>query len=437
MRLERPREGSAPRALSLIPPLRECTNNNGKDREKNMGTRRGKPGPRPTLRSFTEDEFWEAKQNLSFTTLRGYRGDFRRVICPTLGEMRLNDIGRAEVQRMVNSAPSRKAARSAKGTLSSILTLAVDMGLIATNPAFGRYTLPREDVEAESPLGVWLTEWSQIKKVLEAARAWDNGGEIERACLAGYGFGLRKAEILGLNGEDFDLESKTLSVRRNYTRWEDGAQLHALKTKRSKRDLPIMRQIAERLQELEIGSGPFVTYLGKRSNPSTIAKHFAQFTKKSGLPHVTLATMRPSFASAALNSGMDIVNIRDWLGRTACTTTLGYCHETAEALRADSDRLSKAMESEDPAVMLPEPLIRFLTGRAEGLSDEERIMAAMLADPQISFARFNEQTGMSVSTLKRRVAAMQKCGFIARVGSRKDGLWAVFPALSNRYNPAA
>lgn len=169
------------------------------------------------MRSFTEDEFWEAKQNLSFTTLRGYRGDFRRVICPTLGEMRLNDIGRAEVQRMVNSAPSRKAARSAKGTLSSILTLAVDMGLIATNPAFGRYTLPREDVEAESPLGVWLTEWSQIKKVLEAARAWDNGGEIERACLAGYGFGLRKAEILGLNGEDFDLESKTLSVRRNYT----------------------------------------------------------------------------------------------------------------------------------------------------------------------------------------------------------------------------
>ena len=198
-----------------------------------------------------------------------------------------------------------------------------------------------------------------------------------------------------------------------------------------------MRQIAERLQELEIGSGPFVTYLGKRSNPSTIAKHFAQFTKKSGLPHVTLATMRPSFASAALNSGMDIVNIRDWLGHTACTTTLGYCHETAEALRADSDRLSKAMESEDPAVMLPEPLIRFLTGRAEGLSDEERIMAAMLADPQISFARLNEQTGMSVSTLKRRVAAMQKCGLIARVGSRKDGLWAVFPALSNRYNPAA
>lgn len=402
---------------------------------------RGPCRPAPTLSEFLEQEYWPAKQGLSFTTLRGYRGDVRRVIAPALGDMPIDEIGHREIQAMLNTAPSRKAAKHARGTLSSALSLAVDLGAIESNPALGSFTLPTRVPREDHPLGEWLTDWGEINRVLDAARERDPGGEIERICLAGLGFGLRKGEILGLDGGDFDLEGRVLHVRRSYTRWKDEAAIHDLKTKESRRDIPILEPIAKRLMQLDIDDGPFVTYNGHRSNPSSAAKHFRAFRNAAGLPEVTMASMRHSFATAALHSGMDVKNVQAWLGHTDPSTTLrNYCHSDLSALQEASAALSaklQAAASENPPgkpEKAPAALEVSLKG-AEG--DAGRIMELMLRRPDITREELADELGTSLSTVKRRLSDLERRGAIARVGGRKGGLWAVFPALLNRYRPAA
>lgn len=443
------------------------------ERNASLGT-----GPAITLSEFVERDYWPAKQGLSQTTLRGYRGDLKRVVLPALGEKPIAEIGHREIQAMLNTAPSRKAAKHARGTLSSVLSLAVELDAVEANAALGRFTLPAAAPKEEHPLGTWLTGWDEINRILDAAHEYDPGGEIERICIAGLGFGLRKGEILGLDGEDFDLEGRVLHVRRNFTRWKESAAIHDLKTRESRRDIPILAPIAERLERLHIQPGPFVTYNGARSNPSTAAKHFATFRDRMQLPGVTMASMRHSFATAALHSGMDVKNVQAWLGHTDASTTLrNYAHSNLSTLQAAAveldEKLCGTMRSEGatgascdasraamraPAAYIPigvpdgdgladsgaMPAADPLCALCESLkrSDElpRRMMGCMLERPDITREELACALGLSLSTCKRRLADLQGEGLIARVGGKRDGMWAVFPALlgkSNRYCPAA
>ncbi len=429
-------------------------------------------GPIVTLAQFLERDYWPAKAGLSQTTLRGYRGDLNRVVLPVLGDMPIDEIGHREIQRMLNTAPSRKGAKHARGTLSSVLSLAVELELVDSNAALGRFTLPAAAPREDHPLGEWLSGWDEINKILDAARAYDPGGEIERICIAGLGFGLRKGEILGLNGEDIDLAGRVLHVRRNYTRWKDAAAIHDLKTKESRRDIPILEPIARRLARLKIEPGPFITWNGERSNPSTAAKHFRTFRDRMQLPGVTMASMRHSFATAALHSGMDVKNVQAWLGHTDASTTLrNYAHSNLSTLQAAALELDEKLGCGEGAVKaaqkppaaavapkaerrvaVPEPAVlagpEGPTNPLDGLilslkaSDElpDRIVGCMLECPTITREELAGELGLSLSTCKRRLADLQRQGLIARVGGKREGLWAVFPALlkkSNRYCPAA
>ena len=437
-------------------------------------------GQRPaiTLSDFVERDYWPAKQGLSQTTLRGYRGDLKRVVLPALGEMPIADIGHREIQAMLNTAPSRKAAKHARGTLSSVLSLAVELEAVQSNAALGRFTLPVAVPKEEHPLGTWLTGWDEINRILDAAHEYDPGGEIERICIAGLGFGLRKGEILGLNGEDFDLDGRILHVRRNFTRWKESAAIHDLKTRESRRDIPILEPIAKRLERLGIRPGPFVTYKDERSNPSTAAKHFATFRDRMQLPGVTMASMRHSFATAALHSGMDVKNVQAWLGHTDASTTLrNYAHSNLETLQAAAAELdvklcgTRRVETQQPASREtgriavrdsataaatgershgaredagPAAVPDALGGLCESLKGAEdlpsRMMGCMIERPDITREELACALGLSLSTCKRRLADLQEQGLIARVGGKRDGRWAAFPALlgkSDRYCPAA
>ena len=386
------------------------------------------------LDAFIEEEFWPAKEGLSFTTLRGYRGDVRRVISPALGHMPILAIGHREVQQMLNSAPTRKAAKAAKGTLSSILSLAVDYGLLGSNPVIGRYTLPRSEGSEASAFAQGPSDWAEINCVLDSAREYDAGGEIERICLAGLGFGLRKGEILGLDMEDFDLSSGILSVRRNYTRWYDGAAIHDLKTKESKRDIPVPDFIGRRLRQLKLTPGAFVTYQGHRSHPSTASKHFAKFREEYGLKGLTIASMRHSFATAALHSGVDVKNVQAWLGHTDAATTLrNYCHSSIDELKKAKDQIDASIDG----LTAENRAVNQIMSQKASENEAEQIVEKLLWNPELSQKQLADALGMSLSTVKRRMADLEKREAIMRVGGRKTGKWAVFPSNLNRYELAA
>ena len=405
-----------------------------------------------TLNQFLEETFWPDKANLRFLTLRGYHAHVRRFIAPILGDMPLSEINYSAIQQMLNECPTQKAAKDAKGTLSSILGHAVKLQLIPANPALATYILPDRIPPDTPPQGVWLTDFSQIMSVLRIAKEFDPGGEIERACLLGYGFGLRKGEILGVNKPDFRFDSNSLFVLRSYTRGKDGAELHGLKTSTSLRELPFFDYIRYRLYELKItGNGPFVSYDAKRSNPSTIAKRFQAFREQKGLPQITIATMRHSFATAMIREGCSIPVVQQWLGHTSPVTTLNcYVHPSVDDLRADAKLISNTLDKyyRKPIVHYPkvsesdakkiqcclrdcdegnytlEEMAPYLDPKPT--PNREQIIKQLISEnPTITKEKIADYLGVSITTTKRIISNMKKANIIRHVGPSKGGYWAL------------
>lgn len=110
--------------------------------------------------------------------------------------------------------------------LGQILEVAVEYGLIQSNPAKGR----RRRLRATAPRPVWLESAEQIEALLDAAGELDRealvgggreqrgGTAYRRALLATLVFGgLRISELTDLEWRDVDLEARRLEVRASKT----------------------------------------------------------------------------------------------------------------------------------------------------------------------------------------------------------------------------
>jgi integrase len=110
--------------------------------------------------------------------------------------------------------------------LGQILEVAVEYGLIASNPAKGR----RRRLKPAKPAAVWLDRAEHIEALLDAARELDRhalahggqdqhgGASYRRALLATLMFaGLRLGELTTLRWRDVDLAGKRITIRASKT----------------------------------------------------------------------------------------------------------------------------------------------------------------------------------------------------------------------------
>lgn len=180
---------------------------------------------RISFRDFVEEVYWPQKVHLRANSRQGYERDIRLRLMPAFGDMDVEQIDRFAIQRMISACPTRKTAQNARGTLSSILSLALEMGMIAVNPAGFRYQYPEGRQRPEDYEGDWLTTFAEHRRLLEHVAENHPGEDVERIVVLGLCLGLRKGEIMGADWEDVDLEAAELHVRRTYTRGKGGAHV--------------------------------------------------------------------------------------------------------------------------------------------------------------------------------------------------------------------
>ena len=409
-----------------------------------------------TLDDFLEHVFWPDKQNLRYLTKRGYLSDIKLRISPILGHKPIGEIDYSSIQHMINISPTYKAAKTAKETLSAILGHAVYLRLIPYNPALARFIYPDKIVPKEPVQGVWLTNFSQIAYVLNTARRYDEGGEIERLCLIGYGSGPRKGEILAIDGDDIYLDTQSVYINKSWTRGEGGPEMHGLKTPWSLRELPILDYPFGRITKLVEPGTPFVIYKGKRSNPASIANRLRFFRERYGLPRITVASMRHSFATSLVRAGVPLTSIQQWLGHSSLTTTTNtYLKPSVEDLRCDAEEVSKILNRE---LKLNKPTFSKLTPQEKDqvkalilndASGEDRekvqkdlelnldlyltpkmtpkngdlIVEMIKKVPSITQKQMAEKLNISLSSVKRITSELKQEGKISYKGSSKKGVW--------------
>ena len=150
--------------------------------------------------------------------------------------------------------------------------------------------------------------------------------------------GLRRGELLGLKWLDIDLEKGDLRVQRQIGRIDGKIIEMPLKTKNAYRTLPLSADAINVLMQQRRKTGNsewvFLSPTGGPMSPDSVLHMLHRILKRAGLPKVRFHDLRHTFATLALQNGVDIKTVSGMLGHFSAGFTLDtYAHVTTSAKR--------------------------------------------------------------------------------------------------------
>ena len=274
-----------------------------------------------------------------------YRGYLDNHILPNIGNIPLNRLTTLDIQkfykkllecgRVVRAESkgqpkglSAKTVRNLHQTLSSALDLAVQQRLIPSNPAAG-CALPRAEQQEIRTLTT-----DQLNAFFREAKA---SGVLELYYLD-LATGLRRGELLGLRWEDIDWQHRELHIRRQLARVGGKVTEAPLKTKNAYRTLPLGEDTIGILaqQKEKVGTSPWVFPgpAGGPLSPDSVLHMLHRVLERAGLPRLRFHDLRHTFATLALQNGIDVKTVSGMLGHYSAGFTLDtYAHVTTPAQR--------------------------------------------------------------------------------------------------------
>ena len=163
--------------------------------------------------------------------------------------------------------------------------------------------------------------------------------------------GLRVGEMLALKWSDVDFQKGLMTISRSchdgkdksgkYTRIEDTP-----KTSSSRRIIPLPKQLLSILRE-EKKKSDSVYIISSKGNPLSVRSYQRSFDllqKKLNIPHRGFHSLRHTFATRALECGMDVKTLSEILGHKSPTVTLNrYVHSLMEHKQDMMNKLGKLL----------------------------------------------------------------------------------------------
>jgi integrase len=298
-----------------------------------------------------------AKPGVRPLTYVAYEKVIRLHLKPALEKKRLVRLAPAEVQKLLNAKSagglSPRSVREIRGVLRTALNQALRWGLVGRNVA-----ALVEPPKVEAHDGTALTV-AQARAFLAACK----GDRLEALYVVALSMGLRQGEALGLRWQDVDTESNVLRPRKQVQRIERRLQLVDLKTKRSRRALPLLpfasaalrehrtRQLAERLkagpawQDLDL---VFSTQIGTPLEARNVWRWLAKIrTSVEGLPAFSFHDQRRTCASLLTALGVQPRVVMEILGHTQIALTMEtYTQVVQESMTEAVGRLDTALGGE-------------------------------------------------------------------------------------------
>ena len=236
-------------------------------------------------------------------------------------------VERIEAQKQPKGL-SAKTVRNIHQIISSALKLAIEQRLIARNPADG-CALPKAERKEMQTLPV-----EQLTSFLREAK--DSG--VYELYYLDLATGLRRGELLGLKWTDVDLDRGVLKIQRAISR-QNGKVVEApLKTKNAYRTLPLSADAIDVLMQQRRKTGNsewvFPSPTGGPMSPDSVLHMLHRILKRAGLPKVRFHDLRHTFATLALQNGVDVKTVSGVLGHFSAGFTLDtYAHVTTSAKR--------------------------------------------------------------------------------------------------------
>lgn len=307
------------------------------------------------------------------STYISYEGYVRLHLVPELGNIKLSALSTEQIQRFFNKKKrdnngkkglSPKTLRNIYNMFNSTLEQAVFSKHIATNPLHGVKLPSAEKKEIEI---LSAEEQSILQQAVLASEELPAFGIIFTLST-----GVRLGELIGFQWGDVNMTKKTIRVRRTVGRLqkvdENGKLLsknagtptteiviRSPKSITSQREIPLFDELwdglmeyREKQQEIFEAFGNnfdnsthiFCMPTGKVYDPRTYEDLFKRTLKAAELPGINFHALRHSFATRALEAGMDIKVLSSILGHAQASTTLNlYGHALPDHKRASMDKM--------------------------------------------------------------------------------------------------
>ena len=284
-----------------------------------------------------------------------YRGYIDNHIKPNIGDVPLSKLSSLHLQKLYKKllaggrverveskgqpkGLSAKTVRNINQVISSAMDFAKDQKLIRSNPTDG-CVLPKLEHKEMKTLPV-----EQLTSFLREAK---ESGVFELYYIE-LATGLRRGELLGLKWEDIDLSQGNLRVQRQIARINGEIIEAPLKTKNAYRTLPLSTDAVDVLREQrkKSGSSPYVfpSPAGGPISPDSVLHMLHRVLKRAGLAQVRFHDLRHTFATLALQNGVDIKTVSGMLGHYSAGFTLDtYTHVTTSAKKEAANTMGSIL----------------------------------------------------------------------------------------------
>ena len=299
--------------------------------------------------------------DLSPNTRRNYKERYTINIKPSIGTMCISDVKPMHCKLILNKMIDTYAGSTIKQTFIAMGTMfraAVMNDVISKHPMDGvRYTKP---VKAASDHRVLTVDEQKI--FLEVAKSSHNYYQ--------YAFiletGLRTGELIGLTWDAIDWDNHTLTVnktlefRHKQKFWRAGPPktqtsyrtipltTHAynilLKLKEKRKTQKLSKELEQVLTFTDRKTGQtsslvmsdlvFINFrTGMPAKNSSYDTHLYKLCDTAGIPPFSMHTLRHTYATRAIESGMQPKILQKLLGHASITTTMDtYVHVTDDSM---------------------------------------------------------------------------------------------------------
>jgi integrase len=277
------------------------------------------------------------KNKVAHTTYKRYVGLMEKWILPSMGRMKLQEINKKHINRLMDYMEGKVGPRSqqqARALLSATFAAALRIDYVLENPV-----LKSEEIEYKknevNPLKL-----SEVQSILLATQGTSANSRWRLACF----YGLRQGEALGLRWSNIDFETKTIKICEQIQN-VDGERIHVpLKSKSSNRALELDNSTIEALKNhrklqatQRLAMGPkwvdmdlvFPSVCGKPLHPKVDYKDWQTVLMQCGITKHRLHDARHTAATILYDNGMEIELIRRFLGNSSVELTSGtYVHHS-------------------------------------------------------------------------------------------------------------
>lgn len=284
-----------------------------------------------------------------------YADNLQKHLLPALGKLPLDELTAPVLQQFLNEQSrtgnlknhgplSVKSLRNLRTAVSACLTQAVSLGILPSNPVPGTVIRRASRVVVET--------MSEADRDVLLKFLVSDSNLMNPAIIFAAELGLRRGELCALRWMDLDANGclhisntvKRLKCLTPDSKTRTALVFGPVKSEESHRVLalsPFLLGILD-LQEAryrdrfgEPGPEDFIFYnaAGNMTDPDNLSHYFSDVLAGLKLPHVKLHALRHTFATRAVELGIDIGTVSGLLGHSdVATTSHYYLHPRQQAM---------------------------------------------------------------------------------------------------------